>query len=294
MYEKILVPLDCSELAEMALPYAEELAVRLGSEVTLLCVREPADIHSPRLYECYLQDVVRRTKEEAVKGLGKLTAKEIEVKPVVLSGDPAETIVDYADKEKSGLVIMVTHGRSGVGRWLVGSVADKVIRATQQPVALIRATGVRPVVQKKGILKNMLVPLDGSKTGETALPYAEELATRLKAGITLLRVFDPGYWTSHMALVEQVESMRASARDYIEKMAAQLQKKGIAAKAEFQQARTTDVAEEIIRVADEISADLVVMSTHGESGVSRWVFGSVAERVLKGGSTPLMLVRALS
>lgn len=292
MYEKMLVPLDGSELAEIALPYVEELAGRLGSAVTLMYVREPADDQSRHMYETYMQKMVEITKQGAQKSLARLVGKEINVEPVIPAGDPAEEIIDYADKEKFGLIIMASHGRCGVGRWVLGSVADKVIRGTKLPVALIRAKGARPDVREKGILMKTLVPLDGSKTSEAVLPYVEELASKLKAEVTLLRVLTPDYWAYDMTLVERVESARRSAKHYIEKAAAQLKQKGIAVKAEFREVEVGAAAEKIIDLAAETNADLVAMATHGESGLTRWIFGSVAEQVLRGGNTPLLLVKA--
>jgi len=95
-----------------------------------------------------------------------------------------------------------------------------------------------------------------------------------------------------MTLVDRLESLRASAKDYIGKVAAKLKQKGIEVKTEVREAKTGNAAEEVIRLADEINADVVAMSTHGESSFSRWVLGSVAEKVLQGGNTPLLLVRA--
>ena len=106
MYEKILFPLDGSELAEVALPYAEELAGRLGSEVTLVYVREPDGDQSPHMYQCYMRDMVETTKHGAEKNLGKLVAKEIKVDSVILAGDPAEQIVEYADKKHFNLIVI--------------------------------------------------------------------------------------------------------------------------------------------------------------------------------------------
>lgn len=138
MYEKILVPLDISKLAEVALPYAEELAGRLGSEVTVLSVSESAEAQKYNEHQTYIEKVVEATK----RGAGRYVDKPkgaIKVKPVVLVGHPAEVIVDYADKEHIDLIIIATHGRSGIRRWTLGSVAEKVLRAGSTPVLLVRA-----------------------------------------------------------------------------------------------------------------------------------------------------------
>jgi len=297
MYEKILVSLDGTELAELALPYAEELAGKLGSQVILIYVSESAEDPYHHMHQLYLQRMVETTKQGAERSLEKPATKEIKVESAILVGDPAEEILDYADKEDIGLIIMATHGRSGIRRWALGSVADKVIRATERPVALIRAKGVRPDVRAKGILNRALVPLDGSKESETIIPYVEELTSKLKAEVVLLHIVARTYHVYYGGVGEgakipytdeEMEPLKASAEDYLKKVADGLKDKGIATKTEV---RVGAAAEEIIKLADEIGADLVAMSTHGRSGVSRWAYGSVADKTLQGGNTPLLLVR---
>ena len=118
MYEKLLVPLDGSQLAEVALPYAEELSGRLGSEVTLIYVSALIDDPNQYLRQIYMQKLVESTKQAAEtysRTLGKKPV--IQVKSVDLFGNPAEEIVKYADKEDISLIIMSTHGQSGIRRW---------------------------------------------------------------------------------------------------------------------------------------------------------------------------------
>lgn len=296
MYEKILVPLDGSALAEVALPYAEELAGRLGSEVTLAYVSESAEDQYQHMHQFYIQKIVETTKQGAERYLEKPQGRTIKVKSAILFGNPAEKIVDYADKEDVGLIVMATHGQSGIRRWALGSVADKVVRATQRPVVLIRAKGSRPDVREKGILNRALVPLDGSKEGEVIIPYIKELASKLRAEVILLQVIAIGYqaitaegYEYVMFSEQQMASDKAFAKGYLDKVGARLRRKGVAAKSEV---RFGNAAEEIINLAGKIHADVVAMSTHGRSGVGRWVFGSVSERVLHEGGTPLLLVRA--
>ncbi len=295
MYERILVPLDGSQLAEVVLPYAEELAGRLGSEVTLLSVSESDE--TDRYHEAltYIMRMVEPTKQGAERNLGKLVAKEVKVDSRTLVGHPADEIVDYAGKADIGLIVMATHGRSGIKRLALGSVAEKVVRTAKQPVALIRAKGARPDVREKGILNKALVPLDGSKESEAAIPYIEELASRLKGEVVLFQVLAPTHYVSAGETatqvpytVEEMKPLKVSAGDYLKKVAGRLEGKGITTRSEV---RVGSAAEEIIKLADELYVDMVAMSTHGRSGVSRWAFGSVADKVLHAGNTPLLLVR---
>ena len=295
MYEKILVPLDGSELAQIALPYAEKLAGKVGSQITLIYVSGSIDDQYHHMHQFYLQKIAEATRQAAETYIENPEVKAIKLETVILLGDPAKQIVDYADKEGIGLIIMSTHGRSGIKRWAMGSVADKVLRATKQPLALIRAKHTRPDAPDKNILSKILVTLDGSKQSEAVIPCIEELASKLKADVTLLQVVAPDYHISTTGEPEygvyaekHAETIQALAREYLENIAAQLKQRGVNAKPEVM---FGTAAETIIKFADAIAADMVALSTHGRSGVSRWALGSVAERVLRAGDTPLLLVR---
>jgi len=295
MYKKILVPLDGSELAEVALPYAEELAGRLDAEVILVHVHESDDDKYVRMHELYIQKMVETVTGGIKKDAGE-GAAEVKVSSALLFGNVAEQIVDYADKENAGLIIIATHGRSGVRRWVLGSVAAKVLRATSRPVALIKADGTGAVEYKKGAMNKILLPLDGSKESEAAIPYIEKLASKLKAEVTLLHVMAATYFvysipgeTVQMPFSpEDMERFRAKADNYLETVIDAFKNKGVSAKAEV---AVGSAAEEIIRLADEMPASIIAMSTHGRSGISRWAFGSTADKVLHAANTPVLLVR---
>jgi nucleotide-binding universal stress UspA family protein len=211
-------------------------------------------------------------------------------------GNPADEIIDYAESKHIGLIIMATHGRSGIRRWAVGSVATKVLRGSRVPVALIRVDGTRPVIPKKGLLTKALLPLDGSEVGEAALPYVEELAVGLRTEVTLLQVVELKYvatgaqpWDYVPYRPEWLEAMEQSARAYLAGIEQRLKAKGIVANSRIESGASAD---RIMDVAEHIGADFIAMSTHGRSGVARWAFGSVADRLVHSGKIPLILVRA--
>jgi nucleotide-binding universal stress UspA family protein len=302
MYEKILVPLDGSELAEVALPYAEELAGRLGSEIVLVYVMKPgsdaAEGQNHHLHEFYMQKMVESTKYSIERNFANSSEKEIKVEPVILTGDPAEQIIKYAEQEDVSLIIMATHGRSGITYWALGSVADKVARAVKRPVALIRSKGVPPDLHEDGLLHKILVPLDGSKESESVIPYIEEIAARIEAEVILSQMVAQAYHvyagggggvTEIPYTDEEMQPLKTSAEDYLKRVADGLLEKGITTNT---QVRVGSVAEEIIKLADEIGANLVAMSTHGRSGITRWAFGSITDRILRSGNTPVMVIRA--
>jgi len=249
------------------------------------------------MHQFYLQQMAEAAKRDAERFQDRQGAGTIKVDSVITVGDPAEEIVEYASKQDIGLIVMSTHGRSGIKRWAMGSVADKVLRATKQPIALIRAKGARPdMLGERNILSKILVALDGSKESEAVIPYIEELASKLPAEVILLQVIAPDYHIYAAGGPEygvyaeqQIESMKKFARDYLEEIITGLKQREVAAKTEIM---LGTAAETIINFADQTNASLVAMTTHGRSGVSRWAIGSVAERVLRAGNTPLLLVRS--
>ena len=140
MYQRILVPLDGSDRAELALPFAEELAAKLGSEIILLCASDSAEAEDYAKHEIYLEQITEVVKRAAKKLLTNPEQK-VSIRSAVTIGLPAQEIVDYAEQVAVSLIIMATHGRTGVSRWALGSVAEKVMRASTRPVLLVRVPG---------------------------------------------------------------------------------------------------------------------------------------------------------
>ena len=299
MFEKLLVATDGSELAEAALPYAEELAGRLGSEVALLNICESEEqraSHMRQLYMSRLAEAVEQGIRECRRLAGGLKSEETKVESIIVAGNPAEEIIDYAETKHVSLIIMATHGRSGIRRWTMGSVATKVLRGSSVPLALIKAGEPRPAMRERRLLAKALLPLDGSEAGETAVAYVEELAVRLKMEVTLLQVVEPKYiaigaepWDYSPYRQEWLEAMEQSARAYLGGIEQRLNAKGIVVNSRIESGVAT---ERILEVAEQISADVIAMSTHGRSGVARWAIGSVADRLAHAGNIPLILVRA--
>jgi nucleotide-binding universal stress UspA family protein len=298
MYKRMLVPLDGSKLAEVALPYAEELAGRLGYEVTLVNVRSPAEDPYHPVLRSYLQSMAEKTKRNIQASLVENKRKATEVEPAVvgsgiLVGHPAEGILDYADKEDVDLIVMATHGRTGIKRWALGSIADKVVRAATHPVLLVRAN---INIHKEVSLGNILVPLDGSKQSETVLPYIENLASKLKSNVILLHVIEQPYhvYAGTEGVVEvpytkeELKVKKEDAENYLERVGEALAGKDVKASNLVEVGKP---AEEIVKLAQEPDIDIVAMSTYGRSGFSRWEHGSVADKILRVGNTPLLLIR---
>jgi nucleotide-binding universal stress UspA family protein len=289
MYEKILVPLDGSKLAEASLPYAEKLARRIGSQITLISVlllgSESDEDQYHHLHQFYIQEMAKTMKEKA-----------IDIKSVIVTGDAAEQITDYADKKNIDLIVMGTRGRSALKRWVLGSVADKVVGATSCPVSLVYSKDTEAGVQGRRILCKALVILDGTAEGEIVIPYVEELASKLDMEVTLLHLVEEAL--IHFESVDdrnyipvskkEMNSRRAKARRYLTKLASLLESKGITVRVKV--VTKGRPAETIIKVANKIDADLLAMSTRGRSGISRWIFGSVRDDIVNIGNTLVLLV----
>ena len=273
VYSKIMIPLDGSELAELALPYAHILAQAFAAEVDLVGVAEGG--FSDRLLKTYLDRLAQDWQGEGLK-----------VRGVVLQGHPAEAIITYAEDNAMELVAMCTHGRSGVSRWVVGSVADKVLLGCRAPLLLVTPR-VKPAEE---LFHTLLVPLDGSELAEKALPWAEELVKKLRTQLCLLRVYSPlpGVVMGELSNLDEImKAQQRTASSYLGEFSRKLKKKGMEAQTEVVEG---NAPEEILEYIRRHHIDLVVMSTHGRSGLGRWVLGSVTDRVVRAGEVPVLVV----
>ncbi|MCR4393428.1 MAG: universal stress protein, partial [Dehalococcoidales bacterium] len=179
MFDKILLPLDGSELSESAIPYVRDLAARLKAEVRLLHVCPPGHQNLVRMHSIYLNYVAESLKKE-IKDLWGIEIPGLQAE-VITGEEPARAISEYVQKNSINLVVMTTRGASGIRALTIGSVADKVVRGLGIPTLLIRINGKTPVPQKKGLIQRILVPLDSSEASKIAVPYAVDFARKLQA-----------------------------------------------------------------------------------------------------------------
>ncbi|UCB43663.1 MAG: universal stress protein [Dehalococcoidales bacterium] len=302
MDKEILVPLDGSELAEVVLPYAEELAVKLGTGIKLLRVV------TLNMYNVYTESIeVAYSLEQTVasessaslyleKVRDRLKEKGIAVTLDLKRSTAAEGIIDCAAEDEISLVVMATHGHSGVTRWVLGSVANRVIKVIEKPIMLVRAKERHRTAPEQGILKRIVVPLDGSRESEAVIPHVAWLASGLGAEVVLFQVLAGSYHTITTKGYEytidreqQIASAEIPAEDYLERIGKQLNENGMTLGLEV---KPGNAAEEIIDFANGIGADMIAMSINKRSSVGHWVFGSVGEKVLHRGNKPLLLVKA--
>jgi nucleotide-binding universal stress UspA family protein len=306
MLKKILVPLDTSELAEIALPYAEELAVKFGAEIIILHVRTSADGPDKPEHRVYISKMAAQTEQNIKKFPDLPPGERVKVDSAVIGPPhiithPAEQILDYAEEKNISLIVMATHGRTGIRRWALGDTANKVARVSGCPLLLIRAASGMP---EKVRLEKMLVPLDGSRPAEAVLPYIESLTAKLKAKVGLLSVVEllfhlypyseqAGYYGNSGVIKvpyneREMQPLKEVAEKYIKTVNDKLTSSGVEANYVV---RIGSPADEIINAEKEMHPDIVVMSTHGHSGFGRFDHGSIADKVLHAGNVPLLLVR---
>jgi len=295
VYEKIVVPLDGSELAELALDYVTGLAVASRAHVTLLHVCAPDESEVERMHRVYLQhtEQVLRSRLEDAASEGST------VDSAVLLGHPAEEILTYAEKNKVSLIAMTTHGRSGVRRWAMGSVAARVARHSAVPVWLARSDVPEETIRREWPERRILVLVDGSERAEQVLPYVTGLAKISGAEVVLLRVCEPlsalafythGMFGNAAGLAEQMmANQREECNRYFAGLERRLRDAGIQVRSET---LLGNVWNEIISYIERDGFDLVALTSHGRSGIARWAVGSVAETVLRRCPVPLLLVRA--
>jgi nucleotide-binding universal stress UspA family protein len=186
MYKRMLVPLDGSKLAEEVFPYTRELAGRLDLDLIFLNVCSPNETESLSMRQFYMDkmaEMVRsQTREIQVKTGASQSVKTIEATGKVVIGYPAEEILKYANENSIDIILLATHGHSGVRLWALGSIAYKVLHASKIPVWLVRSGIPEEIVYDRWDRRTIMVPLDGSKLAESALPHAEALAFSLTAG----------------------------------------------------------------------------------------------------------------
>ena len=297
MFERILLPLDGSEIAETALPYGEELAKGLGSELILYHVRGHEHLQEyEHIHQMYLARLAE-TAEHNIKS-DTHTGAEVKVTIKVEAGEPTVNICDFVGKNDVSLIIMAGVSASGlkIGKGL-GSVTDYVCRTVAIPVMLIRPQNIKQNEEKQRLINRLLLPLDGSDLSKLALPITEEIAANLKVRVTLFQmaniirpVYDVTGTGSYINYTELNEDEKKRVIAEMIALETELKEKDL----DVTNIVTSgfDAADEIIKAVEKVNADLVVMSTHGRSGIGRWVFGNVAEKVLRHGDTPLLLVHA--
>jgi len=322
----MLVPLDGSKLAEEIIPYVEEVAGKLDLDLDLVHVSNPLEsegLSLSSMSQFYVDKMAELVREQVHKVQTNTADKDairpVEVRGKVIEGFPAETILKYTAENPIDIIFMGTHGASSVKVWAIGSVAYQVLHAARVPVLIVRSGMPQDMPYDKWPEQTILVPLDGSKRAESALPHAEALARQRGAKdvkILLLNVYapkitspdveypdyvssalrsffpmdDPPARPSHYReLVEsEIEGAKDRSEIYLHNIASRFSSQGIAVQTESIMGES---AEEIIKYASQRPFRLIVMATHGRSGIKHLAFGDTAEKVLLESNVPVLFIK---
>jgi nucleotide-binding universal stress UspA family protein len=294
MFKHLLVPLDGSKMAEVALPVAVLFSQKLGAVVTLIHILEqdaPQEIHGDR----HLTN-----EEDAYRYLNKI-AKE-QFAPGVVDchvhtekvQDVARSIVDHSSELEPDLIVMCTHGEGGLHEFIVGSIAQQVVGRGKTPILLIHP---EPGASDKVAFKKILVALDVDKQHDASLPVAAELAQRLGSELHLLTVVPTlgtlggeqaaAAWMLPGATRAMLDMDVESAGQHLEQLAAEWRKVGVRVTTAV---RRGDPAPQIVNGAVDVQADFIALATHGKAGMSAFWSSSVGPKVITSTHLPLLLI----
>lgn len=288
MLDRILVPLDGSILADRVLLHVRRLLVRQDAEVLLFRVLEGASPRRPKVVQemergfatSHIEDQRRRLIEQGAR-----------VRSEVAEGDPADQILARCETWRPSIVAMSTHGRTGLDRWVWGSVAERVMREARHPVFLTnpRALPDEPF-PSEGRFRRVLIPLDGSEVSSSILPLATAFARLYESEVILIHCVPPLMsYPSHAQM--ELEVTEEKGLEVLEPSRKAMAEAGLRVRTLV---RAEYPASAILDAAQGERVDLVAMTTHGRTGLARWAFGSVAEKVIRHCPCPVIVKRGVS
>ena len=294
------MPLDGSALAEQTLPYVSFLAKKMREHVELFRVIEPlplAGLPDPA-YESCRQLILAELNEDAEAYLtgvaARLAWQGIDVSAKVVHGDPASLVLKAVEGQRDVLIAMSTHGRSGITGWVLGSVTDKVLHSTVNPLLIARCRKEVPDPEIK--LSTLIVPLDGSALAEQILPHVSGLAEAMKIKIDLVTVIpSAGDAPSLFEIVPMsgegpAVEVKENATAYLHQVAKKLRREGTVTIEEHVLEGHPAVA--IIDYAKGIPDNVVAMASHGRSGIGRWLLGSITDLAARNSGDPVLVVHS--
>jgi nucleotide-binding universal stress UspA family protein len=304
MFRNILVPLDGSALSEKALPLAMHIARRARATIRLTCVLPPfADglppsSHSRREEETALDLAAWRVRRAVANDIGDV-ANDVTVLTSVLEGPVAPTLAEHAVSVGADLIVMTTHGRGALSRFWLGSVTDELIRRSAVPMLVVRPADSTPANSELGRavpIRRIIVPLDGSVTAEAALGPAAALAHLFGVTVELFNavpslqavVVAGNVLTQPVVNTAFLDEMIRQANEMMNDTAARLVADGL------EVATSVVVAEE--QIAKTIlnqtrTGDMIALATHARGPATRWLLGSVADKLIRGADVPVLVVR---
>ncbi len=320
MYKRILVPLDGSARAERSIPVAAHIARATDGTVVLVQIATLPFTYSPYLGSAtYADEAIETDLSEVKKYLNSLANSEplagIKTTTKAMFGSAAPEILSTANSYNIDLIVMTSHGRTGMKRWMLGSVAQKIARYSAMPVLVLHEKGPLPVGPHLDTRPlRALVPLDGSALAKAAIEPAAQFVAAIAApeqgSIHLLRVVNPSTTAelraaSDKGSIERLEENKLHrAKTYLSSITDQLRDGPLAnlhLSITWSVAVAQDVAHAIIQMAENGEdaegagafgrCDLIAIATHGRGGLQHWVLGSITERVLGATKLPILIVR---
>ncbi|MEO8449983.1 MAG: universal stress protein [Gemmatimonadota bacterium] len=302
MLHSILVPLDGSRFAEYALPIATGLAGAAGARLRLLMVHEPMMALVPAVdfpIGIGVDDLGARVEAQTYLAETALELGSVGSRPVtyeMADGLAASTIEDAVTSTPPDLIVMSTHGRGMLSRFWLGSVADHLVRHVSVPILLLRPRDGADFPPPRLDLRRILVPLDLSGTSEAILGPVKALAQVTQAHLTLLHVVEPILGTggrfSPVAIAQQLAARRTDAQEHLDSVADRLRAEGFRVAARV--VVTSGIATTILGRLEDDRYDLVAMATHGAGGGRRLLLGSVTDKVIRGGTKPVLVYRPIA
>jgi nucleotide-binding universal stress UspA family protein len=298
MFEHILVPLDGSALAERVLPHVVAIARTFDARVTLLRTVEGEQGADSQCTIDPLNWEIRKSEAQAYLEETAQSLDEIglPVDQALLEGDAAERIIDYAGAHEVDLIVISSHGQSGLSEWNISSVVQKVILGAYTPALIVRAYRPAPDDLQGLRYRRVLVPLDGSQRAESVLPLAEALTRPEKATLLLAHVVAEPTPPRRIAMSDEERTLidrlteinRRQAQEYLDKVASRL---SVDVQDHVLHGNTPVALHELVESQD---ADLVMINAHGHSGEAMWPYGSVALNFIAYGTTPLLIVQDMA
>ncbi|WP_049922609.1 universal stress protein [Halopiger djelfimassiliensis] len=285
MIDFVLVPVDGSEPATAALDYALDIAATHGATVQLLYV---ANTNKPSLtqYEGSVVDVLEQEGEDVLSDAReRATKQDIPITDDLVQGDPREAIVDAAAPDFVDLVVMGTHGRDSLEKYVLGSVTEHVVNACESPVLAVRTD---EDARQPYPYADVLVPTDGSDSARKALEFAAEIATRYGATLHLLSIVDEPTLGAAVGSSPVRDQLEDNARERVASEAALVREAG--GDDVETMVKTGAVPETVRSFAADVDADLIVMGTHGRTGLDERFLGSTTERVLRTAPVPVLTI----
>lgn len=285
MFDNILLPFDGSDGAAEVLHHASEIAHWADATIYLLYVADTTR-NSVTVVEDHTVDVLERQGEEIIEEAEKtLETLGNEYETDIVQGNPAPTIVEYADQYDQDMVVMPTHARDGIERYLVGSVSEKVVRLSSVPVLSVR---MQPDEQLTYPYENILIPTDGSAAATHAAEYLVEFAAAIDATVHVVSVVDDtALGPDVRSTVSGKENEQAAAKA-IDSIVSDAETRGVANTVRYIEHGSP--VEEILNIIESNDIHMVGMGTTGRRGTDRILLGSVAEKTVRSAPVPVMTV----